>query len=117
MIETIIHHLKSRRFPLQNEKMLQGEIEAHLRATLHWEAKILREFTLGPKDIIDFLIADIGIEVKVKGGKRAIYRQCVRYCQYDNIQSLILVTNISMGFPEQINNKNCYVVNLSKAWL
>jgi hypothetical protein len=69
-----------------------------------------------PSIIDDFRI---GIEVKLGATqKRAIYRQCVRYCSFPQvIDELIMITNTSMGFPPEINGKSCYVLNLGKAWL
>lgn len=109
--------LKGKRYLLHNEKDLQGEIGQHLVARFGI-GPVLRELELDRGNIIDFLIEPgIGIEIKIKGGKRAIYRQCVRYCQFPEVKSLILITNLSMGFPEQINGKDCYVLKLGTAWL
>lgn len=109
--------LRQRRFNLHDEKMLQAEINADLLSALGGSA-VHREFILDHKNTIDFLIGgDCGIEVKIGGAKRTIYKQCERYCSFNRVKSLILVTNRSMGFPEQINGKDCYVLNLGKAWL
>lgn len=117
MIHAILYALKSNRFLLENEKELQAHIADHLAYKLGKDILVRREVVLGPKDIIDFLIEDIGIEVKIKGSKRAIFRQCARYCGYDQVGKLILVTNVSMGFPTQLNGKDCFIINLGKAWL
>lgn len=115
-VEETISVLSKARLPLQNEKILQAEI-----------AKIIPEFIperrlagcLGTLGIIDFyhLRNSIGVEVKIKGGRKAIYRQCEQYCRSYEISSLILVTNRAMGLPPEIHGKPCYVVNLGKAWL
>jgi hypothetical protein len=76
-----------------------------------------REARLDGKNRIDFKVGGIGIEVKIKGNAKAIYKQCARYCALPEIEALILVTGRSMGFPETINNKPCYVVRLGKGWL
>lgn len=115
MIDHIIRTLGSRRFSLTDEKKTQEEIEAALIET---GIPVSREVRLGDGDIIDFVCADtIGIECKLKGGRRAIYEQVRRYAQHDSISTLILVTNVPTGFPEEINGKPVYVVNLAKAWL
>ena len=77
-----------------------------------------REVVLGPGDRPDFMLEDgIVIEVKLKAGKRAIYRQCARYCEYDAVKGLILVSATAMGFPEEINGKSTWVASLGGGWL
>lgn len=117
MISRVIKSLRGHRFLLHNEKELQIAIHSTLMVDLPF-GSIKREFILDDENIIDFLIdGEIGIEVKIKGQRRQIFRQCERYCSFDQIKKLLLVTNKSMGFPEQINGKDCYVINLGKAWL
>lgn len=110
----IIHMLSGTRFPLNAEKDLQSAIESWFR-TNHVDH--IREHRLDPKNILDFYINGIAIEVKIRGSSMEIYRQCARYCKFDQVKSMILVTNRSMGFPKEINGKPCYVLNLGKAWL
>lgn len=113
----ILKLLEGFRFSLQDEKRLQEEIDIIFHQKLPLD-QIDREHRLDNKNIPDFLLfGNIAVEVKIKGSKKEIYKQCVRYCEFDRVQELILITNIAMGFPEQINNKNCYFFNLSKAWL
>lgn len=117
MINEILHHLQNKRFNLHDEKILQEEIYKALVKALG-DVRVEKEFEFDKNNIIDFRIdCSMGIEVKIKASKRAIYKQCERYCQFDTINSILLITNSSMGFPEQINGKDCYVLNLSKAWL
>lgn len=49
--------------------------------------------------------------------QKKIYKQCERYANFDQVKQLVLITNRSMGFPETINNKPCYVINIGRAWL
>lgn len=117
MIEKIISILKGKRFLLHDEKSLQLDIYNVLVEGLS-EPIVRKEYILDSRNTIDFLInGEYGIEVKIKAKKRAIYKQCERYCSFDKIKKLLLVTNTSMGFPKQINGKDCYVLNLGKAWL
>ncbi|HEY4288253.1 MAG TPA: hypothetical protein VGN00_14210 [Puia sp.] len=116
-ISDIALAIRKRRFPLHDEKQLQKEIGEAL-ASIIQGGTLSREFVLDRNNIIDFFVdPGIGIEVKIKGSKRDIFRQCTRYCQFDIVKSLILITNLSMGFPEQINGKDCYVIKLGTAWL
>lgn len=98
-----------------DEKVTQGEVYEFL---LSLGVPFEPEHELMKGSIIDFLIAQWwGIEVKIKGSKRQIYRQCERYCSCPDLQGLILLSSVSIGFPKEINGKPCYVINMSKAWL
>jgi hypothetical protein len=116
MIEKLFAILSKHRFSLEKEKETQLEIAALLK---NKDIDFTREFILDKESTIDFMFEEqgIGMEVKIKGGKRAIYRQCERYCSFDKIKTLILVTGRSMGMPKEINNKPIYLINLSAAWL
>ena len=112
MISLILEKLKGIRFDLSSEKYLQSQIREQLS-----DLDIKDEYRLTPTDIVDFFIDGLAIEVKIKGSATLIYRQCVRYMNSEKTTSLLLVTNKSMGFPEEINGKPCYVLNLGKALL
>lgn len=111
----IFHCLSSRRLSLSDEKKTQTEIaDAFDECGISYE----REFRLSGKDIIDFMIdGRIGIEIKIKGSRMAIFRQVERYAEHDAVKELILVTNVPTGFPKEVNGKPVYVLNLAKAWL
>ncbi len=116
MLNKIIKVLSTHRFPLIMEKETQMIIEQRF---LENEIPFSREHRLDAKNIPDFFIDNdgIAIEVKIKGNPKQIYKQCERYCKFDSVKKLILVTNKSMGFPKEINGKDCYFVNIGKAWL
>lgn len=76
-----------------------------------------REHRLSDRDVIDFRIGDVGVEVKIKGSKRSIYHQMERYAEHEVLRELILVSNVPMGFPPSLNGKPVYFLNLAKAWL
>jgi hypothetical protein len=106
--------LGNRRFHLSDEKRLQSLIAAEfVTAGIEHE----REVRLSGADIIDFMVGDIGIEVKIKGQRREIYRQCERYCRHEKVKALILATNVAMGFPPELAGKATYFVHLGRAWL
>lgn len=103
------------RFPLDNEKATQqGIFDALSRSGIPFD----RERYLDPNNIIDFMTRDgVGIEVKIKGAKVAIYRQLERYAKFEFIKALILVSNVSMALPKEINGKPLYYIKLSHAYL
>jgi hypothetical protein len=110
----LIAALRAERFPLAREKETQVEIAAAFdRRSIAYR----REVDIGNRDIIDFLVNAIGIEVKIGGAKRAIHAQCVRYCETGKLSALILATNVAIGFPSEIAGRPCFVVSLGRAWL
>lgn len=66
--------LAAKRLPLGSERDCQDEIERTLAKA---GVAFRREVALGKGAIIDFLAGTVGIEVKLKGSKRSIHRQCV----------------------------------------
>lgn len=102
------------RLPLSNEKALQAAISVALTAS---GIKHDREVRLSDKDCIDFMVGSVGMEVKLKGPAVAIYKQCKRYCGYPEVQELLIVTNRSMGLPNEIDGKPTYLLSLGKGWL
>jgi hypothetical protein len=112
--QSVFAALKTGRFSLVSEKETQAEIAAHLtaRAIAH-----VREVDIGNRDIIDFMVDTIGIEVKIGGGKRAIYAQCERYCKTGKLTALILMTSVAIGFPREVNGIPCFVLSMGRAWL
>lgn len=110
-----LHKLLSKyRLPLSNEKALQSEIGELLTAN---GIKHEREVGLSDKDRIDFMVGSVGMEVKLKGSAVEIYKQCKRYCGYPEVKELILITNRSMAFPNEINGKPTYSLSLGRRWL
>jgi hypothetical protein len=114
MIEQVLNILSSNRFPLEKEKETQTIMEVRFAEK---GIKYNREHRLDADNIPDFFIDGIAIEIKIKGNAKKIYKQCERYCKFDEVKYLVLATNRSMGFPKEINGKPCYFVNLGKAWL
>lgn len=113
-ITELISLLRVKRFSTFNEKITQSEIEKVLTGYFSFE----REKRLDAENIIDFFVNDeIGVEVKIAGKKKAIYRQCERYCLFDEIKYLILVTAKPIALPTHIHNKPCFVLNTSYSWL
>lgn len=114
VIESLIQLLSKKRLQLHNEKVLQGEIEELLKEN---RIEYSREHHLAKESIIDFLIADVGVEVKIAGNPRDIYRQVQRYLDFEEINAIIVVTSKSIRFPGAVKGKPVYIFNLNRAWL
>lgn len=113
-ISALLTGLKNQRFDLGSEKRLQAELTARF-TTLGLDFSA--EYRLDPASIIDFKIGSIGVEVKIKGTAKDIYRQCARYCTHESISQLVLLTNKIIALPPTINGKPTLVFNLGRAWL
>lgn len=109
----LLQLLRSKRFDLHNEKILQGQMEEALKAK---GITFQREVTLSPGNIIDFMSGHTGIEVKIAGSPKAIYKQLERYAQHEEVGEIILVTNKALALKE-VNHKPVHIVNLGLAWL
>lgn len=113
-IHSVLKALAGVRFPLVDEKELQAAIGEQLAsAGLDME----REVRLAPGDIVDFMVGGTAIEVKIKGSRRAILRQCERYAAYERVRELVLLTNVATGFPDALSGKPVAVFSLGRAWL
>jgi hypothetical protein len=115
LVALVMDVLKKKKFAIDNEKQVQADIASHLQKH---NIGHVREFPLTKKDIPDFKLNEgLFVEVKIKGGKMEIYRQCERYCNHPDVAGLILITNRMTALPVRINNKPVYVINLSTSWL
>lgn len=114
-IQTFIGLIRSAKIDLSSEKRAQADVEQVLtQAGIAFD----REFPLTESDIIDFMVEDVGIELKLKSArKKEVYRQLCRYARHPRVGSLILASNLSMGLPAQIEGKDAYFVKLGEAWL
>ena len=110
----IVGMLGKYRFRLDNEKLLQEQVCA---VFLDQNIPAKREHRLSSTDIVDFMCGSVAVECKIKGQRRAIYRQCQRYCEHDSVDALVLVTNAAMGMPPDIAGVPVYVVSLGKGWM
>lgn len=114
LIADLISLLSSLKMPLHNEKAAQLCIHDHLKSN-----NIIadRECYLSEKDIPDFFIDGILMEVKINYPSRKVYEQLERYSKYDQVECIILITLKPIGLPKEINSKPVYVINAGKAWM
>ncbi|WP_253476441.1 hypothetical protein [Natronocella acetinitrilica] len=111
--------LDGARLSLTREKRTQAEIGDLLeRAGL----AARREVVLDAVSVIDFLVGDeceagVGIEVKLRAPRMAIYRQLERYAASPAIGGLLLVSNTAISLPGTIGGKPARVLSLGAGWL
>lgn len=110
----LVHFVESNRCPLNDEKKTQVQLESIFQEAGH---PVTREHHLSEKDIPDFMIAGVAVEVKIKGQRMAIYRQLERYAAHDDVQGIVLVTSVCMSLPSTICGKPARVASLSRGWL
>lgn len=94
------------RFRYRNEIQLHDGIAALLAS--NGIEGLRREVRLSEHDRIDFLLGDLGIEVKVGGRHGDVWRQMLRYAQHDSIGALLLITTRAChvtGAPLEIDMK------------
>jgi len=115
-VRTLLSVLSQYRFRTQSESVLQKDIEAVL---MKHQVAFEREYRFSRSDIIDFFVdGRIGVECKIRGQvKKSIYRQLKRYAQFGDLESIILVTNIAMTLPSEIDGKPACVLSLGQAWI
>jgi hypothetical protein len=116
MIDQLVKILKGQPFPLHNEKATQAAIE---QVFIKEGINFSREHRLSAKGIPDFLVDDIVVEVKIKGNRKQIFDQCMRYYEHVHVNGLILITGRVIGdFTSLVPaNKQLRIINISQAWL
>lgn len=86
LVEVIGGH----RYRYANELELHAAIaKAFDTAGVHYQ----REVRLTPRDRIDFLVDDVGVEVKIKGGPSSVVAQLGRYSRCAQVAALLLVSD------------------------
>lgn len=108
--------LRTHRFRFVNERELQDGIELVLRGA---GLAITREASLGAAGTIDFLVDDLGVEVKVAGSRADVVRQVHRYLQVDALSSILVVTTRAQlaRLPASIAGKPVRALHLTGgAW-
>ncbi len=114
-IQHILKLLSQYKFDCTWEKRFQDQVEQVLKDN---NIAHNREYQLKAGQRIDFLVdGSIGIEIKIKGSAKKIYRQCRDYCENDVIKEFIILTTRSMGFPKDLHGKPCYMIRAGRAWL
>lgn len=115
-VHDIAEILKGVALPVNNEIATQNAIETRF---IEKGVSYLREHCLSKESRPDFMIDDVVIEVKIKGNRKSIFQQCLRYLEFENVTGLVLVTNKSIGdFTSLVPaNKQLRIVKIGNAWL
>lgn len=115
-VEIVVRIIESSRLDLSDEKRLQAQL-----ADVFKEAGIVfeREFRLSVGDVPDFFVeGGIVVECKTRGARKTeVYRQLVRYAEHENVNAIVLASNLSMGLPADIGGKPAYMASLSRGWM
>lgn len=114
-VQEIISIIKAARLSLSTEKQAQNDLESVFSQR---GIKYVREPHLSQRDIPDFMVGSTAIEMKLRGArKKEVFKQLCRYAESDKVTSIILVSNLTMGLPENIEGKPVYFVSMGGAWL
>lgn len=115
---TLAHRISdlvtTRHFRYTNERDIQNALE-NLLTNEGMDAQ--REVHLAPRDRIDLLVENVGIEVKIGGSDITAFAQCQRYAHSDRIDHLILVTTrvSHTTLPETVAGKPLTVTLIRSA--
>lgn len=110
--------LESGRFDLSDEKRCQAEIHTWLEDRRPPGVSLERERRLGPRDIPDFVMSGVVIEIKMNAAQpRAVIRQLARYAEYPEVEAVILASSRTVALPPSLAGKPVFNVSLGKAWL
>lgn len=97
-----------------------SEYDMHaLAASAFAEAGIpfLHEERLAPRCRIDFLVGNVGIEIKKGKPEHArLLRQLERYAQSPRIGALIVLVERAADIPSEIHNKPCVALSVNRLW-
>lgn len=88
-VDEVLAVLRSKRFLFTREDDLQ---EAVADALVAEGLAPVREVRLSPRDRIDVLVGNVGIEIKVAGKPHSVSAQMERYAASDRLDALVLVT-------------------------
>lgn len=97
-----------------------GEYDLHRLVAGALEAADLQyrhEVALGPRCRIDFLVGNVGIEIK-KGhvNARRLRAQAEKYLAFEEVGALMLVTMGSAALPGVLMGKKVRVFGLNRLW-
>ena len=97
-----------------------AEEALHAQAAQALEAAGLEaahEVRLAPRCRIDFMVGEIGIEIKKKRPERAkLLAQLTRYAACEQVRALIVVAPRGVNLPRTIGGKPVKMIALERLW-
>ena len=114
-LNQVITALRKLRAPLSlDEYDLHGQIAEALASS---GLDFMHEERLMPRCRIDFLVGQVGIEVKRgRPNKTQLIKQAERYLTSEKLSAIILVSERSFDVPNNILGKPCRTLSLWKLW-
>lgn len=112
-IAEVLRALHGARLPAHDEKALQQALADRFdKAGIVYtrEAKV-------EGGIIDFRCGAVGVEVKIKGGKRAIWRQVQRYAETPGMDAILVIAGMPLALPGKAGAVDVVVHEIGGAWL
>lgn len=113
-VQGIADAIASWKYDLSDEIRTQDQIGGALKAA---NIPFDREVKLTDSDRIDFMCGTVGLEVKLKGQARAIFRQIQRYSASPRVTQIIVVTARTLGMPKSVGGKPVHVLALGRTML
>jgi len=107
--ETIANLINGYSFNFCSEKDWQDAIDAVFTVN---RIPFEREVEISGKERIDFMVGDIGLEIKIGFAYAAVIRQLSRYALNERIGELILLTSRSQHqMPATMHGKKLTTIN------
>ncbi|MBP6818327.1 MAG: hypothetical protein KBC46_03385 [Ferrovibrio sp.] len=129
-LKTYYEFIGRQRLALTDEKRAQQDLanafvaagisfQRELQLTIEDVPEDRRAQATHKRDIPDFMLpGGVVVELKLRGNQKvAVFNQLERYAQHDGVKAIMLVTNLAMGLPEEINGKPAFIISMGRAWL
>ena len=96
----------------------EGELHELVRRALEAAGfSPVHEARLAPRCWIDFLVGDLGIEIKKSRPNPAqLTRQLARYASCDAVASLLVIAPRGVNLPKTIGGKPVFQIGLERLW-
>jgi len=115
MLTTVLDALKELRSPFA---LYETDIHQMVAKRLTDSGlAFVHEAKLGPGCRIDYLVGNVGIEIK-KGrpDANALKQQIARYAAFDSVGAVIVLTQRTVSLPKTVLEKPVHVIVLNQLW-
>lgn len=114
-MQTVLDALMELRSPYAlYENDIHGFVEDCLKKS---GLQYKHEARIGVGCRIDYLVGDVGIEIKKgKPAHAALVRQLRRYAACDGVRSIIVLTQRSVSLPSEVCGKPVRALSLNSLW-